>query len=160
MLCGSYELILSGAKERRRQAWQPAWGFFLILSEWASRSLHGFWTSTIVADHCDSFGPTGWQTHLSLRNPTQICVVREQNKPHIWITGQKESYSHLLFFFKLNKVFPSSRWRDVPYRTFVIGSQPVFCIFHSWHHDKLIFFLLNWPSLTFIFISSQPIDEI
>lgn len=31
----------------------------------------------------DSFGPTGWQSHLLSGNPIQDCLVRQQNKTHL-----------------------------------------------------------------------------
>lgn len=91
---------------------------------------------------------------------TEPSVVREPNselssqgaKQNPSLNHRTEGELQSYAFFPLNKVFPASRWKDVPYRASVIGSQPDLWVFHSWHQDKLIFFTKLTP-ITFIFIA-------
>lgn len=102
----------------------------------------------MVEDHCDSFGPTGWQSHFSV-GATQFRAVQSRSKTISQDRGELQSSADM---FPLYMVFLASRWKDAPYRVSVIGSQPALPIFHSWHQDKPIFFTKLTP-ITFIFIA-------
>lgn len=121
---------------------------------------HGFlsdpeWVGILIPPRLSDFHHCGrspwvigsnWLMEASIVREPSSELSSQGAKQNTALNCRTEGELQSSAFFPLNQVSPASRWTDVPYRASVIGSQPVLCISHSWHQDKLIF-LLNWPLL-------------
>lgn len=142
--------------------------------EWAGILIPPWLFDThLCGNHSDSFGPTSDRAVYCHR--TQFRTVQSGSKVIMIITitiitivviiiisesWHRRRATVICWYFFLWKDFPASRWRFVPYRASGTGSQPVLCIFHSWHEDKLMFFFYLIDPYYFQFHSLPPIDGI